>query len=159
MPSGQEIERKWLISGEPAADVLAQPGQRIDQGYLTIGAGGTETRIRKRAGEYILGVKAGSGLIRDETSELLSAEQFDELWPLTEGARIQKTRHVAIDSESGATIELDVYERALSGLVVAEVEFADEAAAAAFIAPPWFGKEVTDDPAFKNQSLAVHGRP
>ena len=148
-----------MISGEPAADVLAQPGQRIDQGYLTIGAGGTETRIRKRAGEYILGVKAGSGLVRNETSVLLSAEQFDELWPLTEGARVEKTRHVAADPDSGATIELDVYEGELSGLVVAEVEFTDEAAADAFVAPSWFGAEVTDDAGFKNQSLAVHGRP
>ncbi len=27
----------------------------------------------------------------------------------------------------------------------------------AFVAPYWFGREVTDDPAYKNQRLAVSG--
>ena len=54
-------------------------------------------------------------------------------------------------------IELDVYEGALSGLMVAEVEFDDPWGAEAFIAPYWFGREVTEDPAYRNQRLAVAG--
>ena len=60
--------------------------------------------------------------------------------------------------EDGHTIELDVYAGALSGLIVAEVEFDDPWGAESFVAPYWFGREVTDDPAYKNQRLALAGR-
>ena len=56
-------------------------------------------------------------------------------------------------------IEVDIYSGALTGLSVAEVEFATEDAADAFEPPAWFGREVTDDPRFKNQRLASEGAP
>jgi adenylate cyclase len=43
--------------------------------------------------------------------------------------------------------------------VTAEVEFESEAAAEAFTPPPWLGRDVTDEPGYKNQRLAVHGLP
>ena len=43
--------------------------------------------------------------------------------------------------------------------MIVEVEFASEASAMEFVAPPIFGLEVTDDKAFKNQSLACYGAP
>ena len=52
-----------------------------------------------------------------------------------------------------------MYSGALTGLSVAEVEFATEDAADAFEPPAWFGREVTDDPRFKNQRLASEGAP
>jgi CYTH domain-containing protein len=64
-----------------------------------------------------------------------------------------------VHGEDGRLIELDVYEGALSGLMVAEVEFDDPWGATAYVAPYWFGPEVTDDPAYKNQRLAVDGLP
>jgi CYTH domain-containing protein len=60
---------------------------------------------------------------------------------------------------AGITIEVDVYSGALTGLVVAEVEFGDDDRADAFDPPSWFGPEVTDDPRFKNQSLAREDMP
>jgi adenylate cyclase len=57
------------------------------------------------------------------------------------------------------TIELDVYGGDLEGLVVAEVEFASEEDADAFDPPAWLGREVTDDPRYKNQRLARDGAP
>ena len=56
-------------------------------------------------------------------------------------------------------IELDVYSGALTGLLVAEVEFGSEEAAGTFEPPAWFGTEVTDDARFKNQQLASVGAP
>jgi CYTH domain-containing protein len=84
--------------------------------------------------------------------------RFDRLWPLTEGRRIEKRRY-EIPSEAGWTIELDVYAGALGGLVVAEVEFPSEQEAAAFAPPEWIGREVTDDPRYKNRRLACEGAP
>ena len=62
-------------------------------------------------------------------------------------------------TEDGHTIELDVYEGELAGLIVAEVEFDDPWGAESFAAPYWFGREVTDDPGYRNQRLAVRGVP
>jgi CYTH domain-containing protein len=115
-------------------------------------------RLRRRAERWFLTVKSAGGLVRGEREVELSQEQFEALWPATEGRRVEKVRRV-LDGGDGALIELDVYAGALSGLVVAEVEFADPDAAAGFDPPEWFGREVTDDPAYKNQHLAVDGLP
>jgi CYTH domain-containing protein len=154
--SGVEIERKWLVAQAPP-EALAAPAELIEQGYLTIGADGAETRVRRRGGRCFLTVKSGAGLVRSEHEVELTAEQFEALWPATSDARVVKRRHV-LRAEDGHQIELDVYEGALSGLLVAEVEFDDPWGAESFAAPYWFGREVTDDPAYKNQRLAV-GEP
>ncbi len=155
---GLEIERKWLIAELP--DSFDQgDGQAIDQGYLTIGGDGDETRLRSRAGHYVLTTKSGSGLVRRETSVELTEQQFYELWPATEGVRVTKVRHKRSLPGTGLTIEVDVYSGNLTGLIVAEIEFPDEASANTFSAPEWFGADVTADDAYKNQALAVHGRP
>jgi CYTH domain-containing protein len=88
----------------------------------------------------------------------IDADRFGRLWPLTEGRRLEKTRHL-IPAGAGLTIELDVYSGALAGLMVAEVEFDSEEAADTFEPPDWFGPEVTDDVRFKNQRLACDGAP
>jgi CYTH domain-containing protein len=115
-------------------------------------------RVRRRAGDATLTVKSGGGRSRAEEELAIEPERFERLWPLTEGRRIEKTRY-EIALEGGPTVELDVYAGALAGLVVAEVEFGSEADADAFAGPPWLGREVTDDPRFKNQRLALEGAP
>jgi adenylate cyclase len=152
-----EIERKWLVE-VPPPHVLAVPGDAIDQGYLVIGEGGAEVRVRRRGTRCWLTVKSGLGLARAEHEIELTGEQFDALWPATEGRRVQKTRR-RLDGGSGAVFELDVYAGPLTGLIVAEVEFTDQPAARAFRAPAWLGTEITDDDAYKNRRLAVDGRP
>ena len=52
-----------------------------------------------------------------------------------------------------------MYHGRLSGLLVAEVEFDSPAAAAGFDPPEWLGREVTDDPRYKNKRLATTGLP
>jgi CYTH domain-containing protein len=156
--AGVEVERKWLIPGLLPPEVAVVHADEIEQGYLTIGADGSETRVRRRAGSCTLTVKSGGGLVRRETEVPLTQEQFEMLWPATENARVQKQRR-AIPGDGGVTIEVDVYSGRLDGLVVAEVEFDDPWGAESFVAPYWFGREVTADDAYKNRSLAVHGRP
>jgi adenylate cyclase len=151
--AGVEIERKWLVEQAPA-EALSAPAELIEQGYLTIGDGGAETRVRRRGESCFLTVKSGSGMTRAEHEVELTSEQFEALWPATAGARVIKRRHL-IRGEGGSLIELDVFEGALSGLLLAEVEFDDPWGAESFVAPYWFGREVTDDPAYKNQRLAL----
>lgn len=154
---GVEIERKWLVTQAPA-QALAAPSEAIEQGYLTIGSQGAETRVRRRGQRRFLTTKSGAGLVRGEHEIELTESQFAALWPATEGARLLKRRH-RLDAPDGHLIELDVYAGELDGLIVAEVEFDDPSVATSFIAPAWFGPEVTDDPGYKNQRLAVEGRP
>lgn len=113
--------------------------------------------MRRRAGEAELTVKSGGGLARVEETLALEPAQFERLWPLTAGRRIEKTRYEVEDG--AAVIELDVYAGDLDGLVVAELEFGSEEDAAAWSPPAWLGAEVTEDKRYKNQRLALDGAP
>jgi CYTH domain-containing protein len=152
-----EIERKFLVDEAPG-DVASFPSQELRQGYLAIDPDGTEVRVRHSADGAVLTIKQGSGRVRAEEEFPIDAERFERLWELTAGRRVHKRRH-EIPGNEGVTIELDTYAGELEGLIVAEVEFADDQQAATFDAPPWFGREVTDDPRYKNQALAREGIP
>ena len=152
-----EIERKFLVRELPA-DLDQSRSTWIEQGYIAIADDGTEVRVRRRDGAAVLTVKSGSGRSRFEEEIALDPERFARMWPITEGRRLEKTRHL-IPTKTGVTIELDVYSGVLTGLTIAEVEFGSGEAADAFEPPEWFGVEVTDDPRFKNQRLACEGAP
>ena len=151
-----EIERKFLVPAVPRSLELGD-GARLRQGYLAID-GAVEVRVRRDGDEATLTVKAGTGLARTEVERPLTPAEADELWPATEGRRVEKVRH-RVPLPTGEVLELDVYEGALAGLVTAEVEFASEADAGAFEPPAWFGRDVTTEPGWSNASLAVHGPP
>ena len=53
--------------------------------------------------------QAGHGEVRGEEEIELSSEQFDALWPLTEGSRVEKRRHYV--EHEGLTFEVDVFRR------------------------------------------------
>lgn len=153
-----EIERKFLVETPP--DLEGCERSEIEQGYLAVvqkGADGDEVRLRRRDDELTETVKRGSGLARDEAEVELDEDQFAALWPLTEGRRLRKRRYLIGAGE--VTIELDIYEGALDGLIIAEVEFSDEDAAHRFEPPDWFGTEVTGKSEYQNETLATKGRP
>ena len=56
--------------------------------------------------------------------------------------------------EGRIKIELDVFDEPYKGMVVAEVEFPDEEAAANYKKAAWFGEEVTGDPKYSNAYLS-----
>lgn len=150
-----EIERKFLVDDLP--DGLEWLDERaLRQGYVALD-GATEVRVRDDDGVWLLTIKHGGGLVRVEEDFEVDDRRGETLWALTEGRRVCKRRRRM--PYGGAMLEIDVFEGDLAGLVVAEAEFADEAVAMAFTPPDWFGREVTDDPAFKNRALAVDGRP
>jgi adenylate cyclase len=152
-----EIERKWVLDAPP--DGLDEhEAQRFEQGYLAIDPAGAEVRIRRKDGTTtVMTVKTGMGLVRGEEEWEIEPSHFEALWPLTGDRRVVKTRYFIPLGE--LTVELDVYEGDLDGLVTAEVEFPSEAAALAFEAPPWLGRDVTEDKRYGNRVLAVEGIP
>jgi adenylate cyclase len=149
-----EVERKFLVPEPPSLE--GTHSDEIEQGYLATGEDG-EVRLRRRGEDHVLTVKRGSGLSRGEEETELTPEQFERLWPHTEGRRLHKRRHLIPHGD--LEIELDVYEGRLEGLTVAEVEFSSEERARDFDSPDWFGKEVTGEHAYLNETLAVEGLP
>jgi len=65
------------------------------------------------------------------------------------GTAIEKTRHCV--EYGGKTWEVDAFEGANAGLVVAEIELASEDEP--FERPPWVGAEVSGDPRYLNTCL------
>jgi CYTH domain-containing protein len=116
-----------------------------------------QVRVRRKDGDAVLGVKRGTGRVREETEIELEPEQADALWPLTEGRRVSKVRYRV--EEAGMTIEVDVYRNELDGLSVAEVEFSSEDDADRYELPGWLGRELTGEREFDNDVLAERGLP
>ncbi|MEU3895427.1 adenylate cyclase [Streptomyces sp. NPDC045251] len=148
----KEIERKFLVA---ANRVPSSGGTRIRQGYLAVAPDGGEVRLRQCGTAYTLTTKLGSGLVREEWEIELSTEDFRAMWPETEGARVVKTRHpVRLDGQGVHEAVLDVYEGALDGLRVLEVEFTSAEQALRFEPPAWFGMEVTGRSQYADRNLA-----
>jgi len=153
-----EIERKFAIRKMPES--LEQYNKKqIEQGYLCYNP---ILRIRKSNENYFLTYKSkegikeqkeGQAIINNETELPLTKEAFLTLKEKTEGNMIYKTRYL-IPIQDGLTVELDVFEGVLIGLIFAEVEFPDEKAADEFIPPEWFGKDLSNDKRFSNYYLS-----
>jgi CYTH domain-containing protein len=91
------------------------------------------------------------------TSIYLAPEEFALLSGLP-GKVIRKTRHrLALDG--GATMSVDRFEGVLAGLILAEREFETHDAMAAFLAPDFCVREVTDDPRYTGGALIRDGLP
>ena len=153
-----ENERKFLLSRVPPRAEEVTP-VHIAQGWLP--GERVRERIRRVSGvdgeRYWRAIKQGAGPQRLETEEEIGREVFEALWPLTEGRRIAKRRRKV--AEGRLTWEIDEFED--RDLVLAEVELPAEDVEAAL--PDWLRsfvvREVTEDPAYQNQTLALQPRP
>ncbi len=146
-----EIERKFLVAHDgwrPAARV-----RHIEQGYLSV-SGPVSVRIRLQDGLGTLTVKGErDGLVRDEFEYAVPAADATEMLRLASLPPIVKKRHEL--TIGGKLWEIDVFEGRLAGLVLAEIELADEQET--FLRPDWLGREVTDDPRYRNSALVEGG--
>lgn len=148
----QEIERKFLVRQLPA-DLEQYPHATILQGYIALDpVGGGQVRLRQSDGVSWLTVKNGRGQVREETEVQLTADQFDSLWPTTAGRRLRKVRYRVPWRD--VTIEIDAYQGANTGIVVAEVEFPTLSACESFQRPDWLGDDISGDPRWSNPGLA-----
>ncbi len=154
---GVEIERKWLVV-HPPAELADAPSRRIEQGYLAVDPEGAVVRLRRKGDARILTIKAGHGIERAEEELALDEERFERLWPVTLGRRVEKVRYDLV-VDGGFTIEVDLYEGPLAGLITAEVEASSLAELDRFAAPAWMRLDVTTDARYGNASLAAHGLP
>lgn len=152
-----EIEKKYKVKELPE-NYGNYPCKVIEQGYL---CENPVVRIRKSNEDYILTYKSKFGLkknaevsarVNNEVEVPLNEEGYEHLKKKTDGNLICKKRYV-IPLEDGLKAELDIFEGCLSGLVIVEVEFPTEEAAAAFQKPAWFGEDVTFDRRYVNKNM------
>ena len=145
----QEIERKFLVSGEFKSQAFNQ--SRISQGYISSVRGRT-VRVRIRDDKGYLTIKGASnvsGTSRYEWEKEIPLSEAEELMKLCEPGVIDKTRYLV---RSGDHIfEVDEFYGENEGLIVAEVELASEDES--FIKPDFIGLEVTGDIRYYNSQL------
>jgi adenylate cyclase len=149
--SSREIERKFLIKHLPV-EILRSRHFQIAQGYLANEPGGRHVRLRKKASTTSLTFKVGRASSREEREIRLGAKQFAILWPATRGRRLHKTRYEI--PWKNLTIEIDIYHGRNRGLMVAEVEFPNQASRRKFKPPAWFEREITGEKRYSNVRLA-----
>ena len=141
-----EIERKFLVTGD---GWRAGTPHHIVQGYLAR-TEQASIRVRCSNARAWLSVKAArQGIARPEFEYAIPLDEAKELLTLCGTWRIEKTRYEVM--HDGMLWEVDEFEGANTGLVVAEIEL--EHPSQTFTPPPWLGAEVTDDPRYYNAHL------
>ncbi len=158
-----EIERKFLINEVPF-DLKKYKKKEMSQGYISTSP---VIRIRQSDDDYILTIKSGGLLSREEYEISLAPDEYERLKTKVDGAFIIKTRYIIPLSEfsginaneAALNIELDIFHGDYEGLKYAEVEFPDTESAVSFTPPYFFGTEVTEDGSFSNASLSQNEDP
>jgi len=148
----QEIERKFLILNDDWKQHVSH-SDYYRQGYLS---GGEKCSIRVRISndKAFLNIKSATlGIQRTEFEyEIPLDEGMEMLQRFCSGAVIEKTRYfVPLQNH---VWEIDVFDGANAGLVVAEIELDD--VDEVFVRPDWLGEEVSDDPRYYNVCLVEH---
>ena len=174
-----EIERKWRA---PVMDLEAIRNLgvgvscvAIEQHYVSLDhMNETEVRIRsktpmpfkdaeetkeKQTTIYTMTFKGKAtrgGVCRVEEEWNITQAQFETMRALAIGRTIRKKRFKVPLLDLTHVAELDVFQEPafMTNQSVVEVEFPSVEAADAFIAPSWFGVEVTRDKTMKNRAIA-----
>jgi CYTH domain-containing protein len=145
---GLEIERKFLVDLEnfvPEGSPI-----KIKQGYL-ISDSQKVVRIRTKGEKAFVTIKSNvNGVVRKEYEYAIPYSDALEMFELCQGYPIFKTRWEY--EYKGHVWEIDVFEGANSGLVVAEIELSDENES--FEKPRWAGIEVSTDERYFNSNLS-----
>lgn len=143
-----EIERKFLVTGDGwRAGAVGEPYR---QGYVGRSDRAT-VRVRVAGRSAFLTVKGeGPGRVRAEFEYPIPLDDAEDmLRTLCGRSVIEKTRYEVV--HGGRVWHVDEFGGANRGLVLAEVEL--DHPDSAFDPPDWIGREVTEDPRYRNASL------
>lgn len=147
---GLEIERKFLVTGD-GWRTDADAGVAIRQGYLATGRS-SSVRVRVMGDRAMLNIKeATAGLTRIEYDYPIPVADAEVMLArLCEEPPLLKVRYRV--PFAGRCWEVDVFEGANAGLVLAEVEL--DAEDERLVCPDWVGEEVSHDLRYYNVCLA-----
>lgn len=147
----KEIERKFLVKSDGWRSEISSSSDFL-QAYVASGDD-RSVRVRIMDGKRAkLTIKIGRELLaRDEFEYEIPLGDAEEMANAAVGVVLEKTRHEV--RHEGYTWEVDVYDGAYKGLVVAEVEVEDEGALPDI--PDWIGEEITGDRRYSNMVMAT----
>ena len=145
-----EIERKFAPAALP--DLSGYKVKELEQGYLCVAP---VIRVRREDDIYYLTYKGAGMMAREEYNLPITKEAYEHLRDKCDGHIITKKRYL-IPIEGGLTAELDIFDGAMKGLVMAEVEFESKEEALAFSPPEWLGDDVTGDFRYHNSHMIDH---
>jgi len=152
----QEIERKFLVSGDFIADCNPKLRLTIVQGYFNSDPNRT-VRIRLTKSNTCLDLACvtikgpNHGISRAEYEfDIVPADAALELINNLAEFTISKHRHMIV--YAGNTWCVDQFLDNNTGLILAEIELETEDQT--FELPPWVGREVSDDVRYYNLQLA-----
>lgn len=143
-----EIERKFLISKEDWLGA-ADGGTPIRQGYLSVGEPTVRVRIKGNKGFITLKSTQSRGVRQEFEYEIPTPDAEAMLSGFSVRPPIKKTRYLV--PHQSHLWEVDVFEGANAGLLIAEVEL--QSINESIQLPDWVGPEVTDDGRFFNAYL------
>lgn len=143
-----EIERKYLLETMDWKHEFIQSVTNIKQAYLFEDED-KSVRIRVRSDEAYLTIKMGKGVTRNEFEYSIPVSDAEEMIEKAELLCLEKDRYVI--HYGGKDWEIDVFKGKYEGLVLAEIELANENDEIAL--PSWIGEEVTNDPTYLNVNL------
>ena len=148
---GKELERKYLVKG-PIPDTFLQEPDFIQQGYFFVEKD-KHLRVRitwdtDRVPTANLGLKYTDKILRDEYEPTIPFSDAEEIMERCEW-KLEKTR--VTSTINSLTASLDTYP---DGLQVIEVEFEFEQDYLKFVAPEWFGDEISGVYVYSNITLA-----
>lgn len=148
--TNKEIERKYLVDRHNIpGDLDSYAYHDIEQAYLNTQP---VVRVRKSDEEYFLTYKSKGFIERAEYNLPLDEKSYYHLLKKADGNIITKRRYLIPYGKY--TIELDVFDGAFEGMVLAEVEFESLEEANAFTAPEWFIDDVTFSTKYHNSTLS-----
>lgn len=148
-----EIERKFLLNKIPE-NLDNYTRLDLEQAYIS-----TEPviRVRKKAtkenARYILTVKSTGLMSRQEFELDIEKSSYDKLLAKADGNIISKSRYL-IPLDDNLTLELDIFHGIFDGLIMGEIEFADEETAKKYTPPEFISEEVTFDTRFHNSTMS-----
>lgn len=145
-----EIERKFLVAGD-AWRAASRAPKHIRQGYIARSSD-VVVRVRMFGARAFLTIKStDAGLVRSEFEYEIPPHDAEQLLAhVCADSVIEKTRHQI--EWDGLDWVIDEFEGALRGLVMAEIEL--YATDQEIDIPAWAGREVTDDPEYRNEHLS-----
>ncbi|MCI3920068.1 adenylate cyclase [Paenibacillus sp. TRM 82003] len=158
-----EIERKFLLAEFPDGEAEAgrlriESRRRIEQTYLAIHEE-EELRLRKLTdlatgeAEYVHTFKRGRGIVREEIETTIAAGLYDQVIERVGYKPLVKTRTACRLAEGNRFVDIEIDDYEQLRLLVAEVEFPDEASANAFVPPSWFGEEISSSKTYSNKEI------
>ncbi len=148
-----EIERRFLVHKVPA-DLTLGEGRLVADRYIPADAGHCYLRVRQDGDELQITKKV---LKRDgdhsqmlEYTIPLSKAEYEALCTVPSKDVIKRRYDHKI---AQGTLQIGVFAQALSGLIIADVEFDSHEASELFVTPHWVAADVTGDKRFAGGEL------